>query len=98
MSENQTNEAQSSARGETPKVTWDDSTMRSSYANVCTVSATREEVFLLFGTSQAWQSGQQEVTVRLTDRMILSPFAAKRLATLLNAVITDYENKHGPLA
>ena len=35
---------------------WDDSRMTSTYANVCNVSSTREEVTLLFGTNQSWQS------------------------------------------
>jgi hypothetical protein len=41
-------------RAGAPKVNWDDSDMRSSYANVCNVSSTREEVVILFGTNQAW--------------------------------------------
>jgi hypothetical protein len=38
---------------------------------------------LLFGINQAWHGGQKEVTVQLTDRIILSPHAAKRLSILL---------------
>ncbi len=33
----------------------------------------------------------------LTDRVVLSPFAAKRLSLLLNAVVADYEKKFGQL-
>jgi len=36
------------------KVRWDDSSMRSAYANVCNVAGTREEIVLLFGMNQAW--------------------------------------------
>ena len=53
---------------------------------------------LLFGLPQAWQSGQKEVTVQLTDRIILSPFAAKRLMGLLGNVVREYENRFGALA
>ncbi len=81
-----------------PKVRWDDSNMKSSYANVCNVSSTREEVVLLFGMNQAWQSGQKEVTVHLTDRIILSPFAAKRLVALLSNVVREYESRFGALS
>jgi hypothetical protein len=42
-----------------PKVNWDDSNMSTSYANVCNVSSSREEVTLLFGTNQAWHTGQE---------------------------------------
>ena len=80
-----------------PKVKWDDANMKSSYANVCNVTSTREEVVLLFGMHQAWQSGQKEVTVHLTDRIILSPFAAKRLVGLLSNVLQEYENRFGKL-
>lgn len=81
-----------------PKVKFDDTKMHSSYANVCNISFTREEVLLLFGMSEAWQSGQQEVNVQLTERVILSPYAAKRLALLLSAILQQYEQKFGPLA
>jgi hypothetical protein len=81
----------------TPKVKWDDSNMRSSYANVCNVASTREEVVLLFGMHQAWQSGQKEVTVQLSERVVLSPFAAKRLTALLANVLKEYENRYGAL-
>jgi hypothetical protein len=80
-----------------PKITWDDSEMQSTYANVCNVSSTREEVIVFFGTNQAWKGTEQEVTVGLTNRVILSPFAAKRLSLLLNAVINQYEGRFGTL-
>lgn len=76
---------------------WDDSRMTSTYANVCNVSSTREEVTLLFGTNQSWHTGQPELTVQLTDRIILNPFAAKRLTVLLNNIIREYESRFGVL-
>jgi len=79
------------------KIHWDDSNMRSVYANVCNVAGTREEVVLLFGMNQAWHAAQEEVTIQLADRVVLSPFVAKRLSLLLNSVIKDYEAKYGAL-
>lgn len=79
------------------KIRWDDSNMRSAYANVCNVSSTREEVVLLFGLNQAWNRGQKEVTIQLTERVIVSPFAAKRLAQLLANVVKEYESRFGEL-
>jgi hypothetical protein len=79
------------------KIVWDDSNMRSVYANVSNVAGGREEIVLLFGMNQAWHAGQKEVSVQLTDRVVLSPFAAKRLSLLLNAVVADYEKKFGQL-
>ena len=79
------------------KIKWDDTNMRSIYANVANVAGTREEIVLLFGMNQAWHSGQKEVTVQLAERIVLSPFAAKRLALLLNNVVRDYESRYGAL-
>jgi len=42
-----------------------------------------------FGMNQAWHAAQSEVKVQLTDRVVLSPFAAKRLAILLDTVFND---------
>lgn len=80
-----------------PSIRWDDSKMRSSYANVCNVSSTREEVTLLFGTNKAWRAGQKEVAIELTDRIIVSPFAAKRMLKLLSNVVDEYETRFGSL-
>jgi hypothetical protein len=80
-----------------PVVKWDDSNMNTTYANVCNVTGTREEVSLLFGTNQTLYTGQKEVTVKVTNRIVVSPYAAKRLQALLGEVIKQYENKFGTL-
>ena len=82
---------------ETPKIVWDDSAMRSIYANVTNVTGGREELIVLFGMNQAWQPGQKEVKVQLTERVVLSPFAAKRLAILLGKTLAEYEKRFGAL-
>ena len=79
------------------KVIWDDSKMTTSYANICNVLGTREEIMLLFGANQAWHGGQKEVTVLLSNRIVLNPFAAKRLAQLLNQGLNEYEARYGEL-
>ena len=84
-------------RSGTPKVKWDTANMRSTYANVCNVNCTREEVVLLFGLNQTWSGAEDEVTVQIAERVILSPFAAKRLCLLLNNVVQQYESRFGPL-
>jgi len=81
-----------------PRVNWDASGMSTSYANVVNVSSTREEVTLLFGTNVTLFTGQEEVTVKLSDRIILSPFAAKRLKILLDNVMGEYEKRFGQLS
>lgn len=82
---------------EVQKVVWDDSRMNTSYSNVCNVLGSREEITLLFGANQAWHSGQKEVKVLLSDRVVLNPYAAKRLATLLERVLKEYETRYGEL-
>jgi hypothetical protein len=86
-------------RGDTAgmKIKWDDSNMKSAYANVCNVTSTREEVVLLFGMNQAWNRGQKEISIQLTDRIVISPYAAKRLSMLLGGVVKEYENRFGTL-
>jgi len=79
------------------RIRWDDSNLKTSYANVCNVSSTREEVTILFGTNQTWQTGQNELVVHLTDRIILNAYAAKRLSLLLNRIVADYEARFGAL-
>ncbi len=79
------------------KISWDGAKMRSTYANVCNVSSTREEVTLLFGTNQNWHAGQKDLTVELSDRMTLNPYAAKRLSILLANTINEYEKLFGEI-
>ena len=83
--------------GATPQVVWDDSKMSTSYANVCNVLGTREEIMLLFGANQQWRSGQKEVTVVLSDRVVLNPYAAKRLHRMLEQGLKEYEARYGEL-
>lgn len=79
------------------KPKWDDSAMQTAYANVCNVLGTREEITLLFGTNQAWQAGAGEVNVRLTQRIVLTPYTAKRLAQMLDQGIREYEQRFGEI-
>lgn len=85
------------AAADAARIKWDDTNMKSSYANVCNVTSTREEVVMLFGINQAWNRGQKEVSIQLTDRIIISPYAAKRLVMLLDGVVKEYERRFGVL-
>jgi hypothetical protein len=79
------------------KIRWDDSKLRTTYANVANVATTREEVMVLFGTNQAWMGTGEEVTVELSDRILLNPHAAKRLLAMLAKSIDEYEKAYGNL-
>jgi hypothetical protein len=98
MAKETTQKATDKVTGAVPKVKWDDSGMKSSYANVCNVTSTREEMTLYFGTNQSIYTGkEEEVTVQLSDRIVLNPYAAKRLLLLLNRVVGEYEKRFGTL-
>ena len=78
-------------------IRWDDTAMKSAYANVCNVTGTREEIVLLFGVNQTWTTAPKELVIQLLERVILSPFAAKRLNLLLSRVLKEYESRYGQL-
>lgn len=79
-------------------VQWIDKNMATHFANVVNVQSTREQVDLFFGTNQTWNvAGTSQVSVDLSNRIILTPFAAKRLWTVLGGVIREYESRHGAL-
>ena len=78
-------------------IRWDDTGMRSAYANVCNVTGTREEIVLLFGVNQAWTNATKELVINLLERIVLNPYAAKRLNLLLSRVLKEYESRYGPL-
>jgi hypothetical protein len=93
-----TNEDNSPAsRNAAPRVQFDTKNLKSSYANVCTATSTREEVVLNFGINQAWERGSGDATIELTNRIILSPFAATRLLELLTKLMQEYESRYGQL-
>lgn len=80
-----------------PQIIWDDSAATTNYANVCNVLGTREEIMLLFGSKHAWDADLKEVTVKLSNRIVLNPYAAKRLMELLEIGIKEYESRYGEL-
>lgn len=76
----------------------DTSHIKSSYCNMANVMGTREEIVLNFGVNQNWdRGGQADQDVTLDHRIIMSPFAAQRLATMLSKLIQEYENRYGSL-
>lgn len=73
------------------------SSLKSTYCNMCNANTTREEVVLNFGINQSWDRGQADLEVALEHRIILSPFAAKRLSQMLVKLIEEYEGRYGEL-
>lgn len=84
-------------QGQQVKVHWSTTALKSSYANFCNATSTREEVVLNFGVNHNWERSPQEMEIDLEHRIVLSPFAAKRLNQLLSKLITEYESRYGEL-
>ena len=80
------------------RVHWDQSQMRTEFANVINVISTREEFSLLFGMNSTLSLADPKgLEVKLSNRIVLTPFAAKRLAILLADRLADYEKRNGTL-
>ena len=73
----------------------DNSQLKSSYCNVCSVTSTIEEVVLNFGINQNWDQAEQPMEVALHHRIIMSPAAAQRFHGLLTQLLADHKAKHG---
>src|SRR6266702_1374100 len=81
-----------------PNVKWDTTNLRSSYSNFCNANSTREEVVLNFGVNKTWERGAQDaLDIELNHRIVLSPFAAKRLTELMQNLMKEYEARYGAL-
>jgi Protein of unknown function (DUF3467) len=79
-------------------VHWDQTNMRTEFSNVINVLSAREEFSLLFGMNSTWSLAEGKgFEVKLSNRMVLTPYAAKRLTLLLTERLAEYEAKYGVL-
>jgi len=79
------------------KIIWDDAEIRSSYPDIAQVKASRNEVMLLFGDTDATHPGRDVLHAKLSDQIVFNPFVAKRFAIQLIEGIRNYEAKFGPI-
>ena len=80
-----------------PQIRLNAANLKSTYCNMCNGNTTREEVVLNFGVNQNWDRGTADLEVALEHRIILSPFAAKRLYQMLGKLVEEYESRYGEL-
>jgi hypothetical protein len=80
-----------------PAIRWNDESMQTSYANICNVAGTREEVSIFFGTNESWQAAKRPIEVRLNQRILITPYTAKRLQLLLENTLKQYESRYGAI-
>jgi hypothetical protein len=74
----------------------DDSKAVATYANICRVSATRDEVFLDFAVS-SHPPGQAEKPIPVKPRIIVNFYTAKRMLQALNMTVERHEEVFGSL-
>ena len=80
-----------------PKVKWNVEHIKSSYVNFANANSTQEEVVLNFGMNNNWDRMANEVEIELVHRIVMSPFAAKRLAELMGKLVAQYEERYGAM-
>ena len=79
-------------------ISWNDANLVTNFANVVNIQGTREQIELFFGTNRSWETGGEgPVRVDLTNRIIMTPYAAKRMHLILAGVLREYESRHGVL-
>lgn len=80
---------------QTPKI--DATNLTSSYANVCRIAQTPNEVIIDFGMNPNFFGQILDEPLKLDQRIILSHDAAKRLCLHLTATVQNFEAKYGPI-
>lgn len=84
--------------GRASTIEWNDETMQTTFANVVNIRGTREQVEFFYGTNRTWDVQRDgPVRVDLTNRIIMTPYAAKRMHRILSGVLKEYEARHGVL-
>lgn len=72
------------------------SSLSTVYTNFCRVSVTPEELVLDFGLNPDVNPHPSEA-VKLTHRVVMNFFTAKRLLLALNNVVVQHENAYGAM-
>src|SRR5579864_5291835 len=79
-----------------PQFTVDTSAMSAAYANFCRVTGTPEELVLDFGLNTQMTPVPSE-PIKLTHRLVMNFFTAKRLLGALHMAVQQHENSYGVL-
>jgi hypothetical protein len=74
----------------------DTTTLSAAYANFCRVTGTPEELVLDFGLNTQMTPVPSE-PVKLTHRLVMNYFTAKRLLGALHMAVQQHENAYGVL-
>jgi hypothetical protein len=71
--------------------------MRTVHANAWNIRCSTGEIVLLFGLERERNQAKRELVVELSNRIILTPGAARQLAADLRAAVQAHEAEHGPV-
>jgi Protein of unknown function (DUF3467) len=80
-----------------PEFTVDTSALSTNYANFCRVTGTPEELVLDFGLNTQMSPVAGGEPVKLTHRLVLNFYTAKRLLGALHMAVQQHENVYGIL-
>jgi len=79
-----------------PQFPTDYSNLSTVYTNFCRVSVTPEELALDFGLNTQMSPNPTEA-IKLSHRVVMNFYTAKRLMNALLGVVSQYENTYGVL-
>src|SRR2546422_733666 len=79
-----------------PQFSVDTSNLSTVYANFCRVTGTPEELVLDFGLNTQMTPTPSEA-IKLTHRLVMNFFTAKRLLGALHMAVQQHENVYGVL-
>lgn len=86
---------QDAPQQQTVQIRYDDSNVVASYANVCRVTGTPEELIIDFGINPQPIGTQLSITV--SNRVVTNFYTAKRMRDAIHAAIVRYEQAFGVL-
>ena len=78
------------------RVQVDDQDVPTTYASIVRVSGSAEEFTFDFA-GPLKQTGQNQATLRVVERVYLNIWAAKRLKMMLDQAVERYEQTYGPI-
>jgi hypothetical protein len=84
-----------SSKPATPQI--DQTGLKVSYANVCRIAQTPNEVIVDFGLNPNFFGAILDEPLRLENRVVMSHDAAKRLCLHLMATIQNFETRYGTI-
>jgi len=93
---NEESQTQGEAATQTQQIVVDDSNITAGYANFCRVASTPEELILDLGLNPTpYAAGT--VDVKVTQRIIMNHYSAKRLLSALATALNRHEQTFGTL-